>query len=287
MTRPGRESPEWSLIFFTVLAQAAAGVCVARALFGLFARACAKYGEFETLTDPLLDGVLGLLAVAGLAAVFHLGRKGAARFALANLRTSWLSREILLALLLALVVAARRVTGVPLLDWVAALAGVLLTYGISRLYMIRTVPAWNAWTTPAAFFGTMLLLGCAITGTVPDHVAKWLGYRSALANDGGAWLGLATAMTALFLAVVARLHFSRFPPRAGTGGLSKRELMLVLVVRIVSLAVGGLMLAFLKTYGLLWRDTILAGSANACFLLLVSELIGRFTFYASHRRVGL
>jgi DMSO reductase anchor subunit len=117
---------------------------------------------------------MGLLATAICGSLLHLGRQRNALRALSNLRSSWLSREILTALvLLGLTASAWWTTLLPEAAAVRAWAGWttvpvagLLLLGIARVYMQRTVPVWNHWRTPSAFTATAVLMGGLVTNVV-------------------------------------------------------------------------------------------------------------------------
>ena len=47
---------------------------------------------------------------------------------------------------------------VKLLEWAAAVLALILVFCMSKIYRLRTVPVWNRFTTPVAFFTTTLLL---------------------------------------------------------------------------------------------------------------------------------
>lgn len=211
----------WSLVVFTVCAQAAAGLA---------------------LTDtPAV--ALALLALGGLVVLAHLGRPARARFAVANMRSSWLSRESLLGLAFAASLLLWLAVASPLRDAVAGLSsalGLLFVVAIAGVYRLRTVPAWDRWTTPASFFGTMLVLGAAI----------------------GGYPLLAACATAA-------------------------QLLVTLASPIMQTEQRSLLLARFGT-ALLGAGLLVAGFAPlGTSLLVVSELVGRYLFYASHRRVGL
>jgi len=250
--RPGEA--ERSLVFFTVLTQTAVGVCVV--------------GAFSPGAPGLSSaGALALLVAGGLAAAVHLGRIGHARFALSNLRFSWLSREAALGSLFgAALIAALALPRVPALGIAAAVIGLALVGAISGIYMIRTVPPWNTWMTPAAFYLTTVVLGSAVAAAALGLKLRQAG----LVDVAGAAIGLqVVAGAAIGLqVVVAIVHFLRF---------GRPELRSTLAARI-ALAIGG---AAVMLTGPDWATT------SACVLLIASEVLGRHLFYASHRRVGL
>jgi len=239
--RPGEGA--WPLVLFTVLTQAAVGVTVV----GAFARPARAFFSTESLA---------LLAVGSVAAALHLGRIGHARFTFSNVRSSWLSREVALAGVFGATLIASLVWPVSAAEIVAAVVGLALVGAIAGIYMIRTVPPWNTWITPATFYLTTILLGVGMT-------AATLGLKF---RETGL-MNVAAAAIALQV-VFGILHFRRF---------GRRELRTAFAVRIaLAIAGGAVMLA-----GEEWATT------SACILLFGSELAGRHLFYASHRRVGL
>jgi DMSO reductase iron-sulfur subunit len=171
---------ERPLVLFTVLAQMAVGAFITLGLFDL---------RFSTLVTALPVLVMGVIMVAALLlSLVHLGQPQRAYRAIANWRTSWLSREIL---------SAGAFTGgvilFNLLQWfypsrylemagetyrmglfsihsfvfyLTALAGLALVYNIPHVYRLRTVKIWDSWHTTAAFLVTPLLLGPLLAGVL-------------------------------------------------------------------------------------------------------------------------
>ena len=146
--------PAYSVILFTVLSGAG---------YGLAAMAALMLASAAAIAVPRLAVVAGLaLASCGLlASTFHLGRPERAWRALSQWRTSWLSREAVLALT-SFVVA---VPLIALLDLerndglairlaaaamaISCLATVLCT---AMIYAsLRPVRQWRHWTVPAAY----------------------------------------------------------------------------------------------------------------------------------------
>ena len=140
----------WSLVIFTLLGQAAAGVMMTLALSGRKA-----------------DRVLGvvavvLLGIGTLVSLGHLSDPVASVYTIFNAENSWLSREILfvglfgLSLLLWLAVQRHWTC------WLSALLGLGLIYVMSRVYTIPTVPFWNSDVSFWVFFFSGLLLGSLV-----------------------------------------------------------------------------------------------------------------------------
>ncbi len=152
---------EAPLVAFTLLAQMAVGSLWA--MLWLFRGA-------QPLLLPLLW--VGLCLGAGMMASFaHLGTKRNAWRALNHLCKSWLSRELLFTILFGAGWLATAGSGMlhadfPVIRWLAALIGLELVHCMSRVYRLRTVPAWDTWLTEARFFLSAGLLGTLSTTAV-------------------------------------------------------------------------------------------------------------------------
>ena len=123
-----------------------------------------------------ISGLVTLVAGLGLATL-HLGRPTKAYRAMANLKTSWLSREILACNLFAS--AASSVVAWSLISmfgkepWLidligdrslllaisAAITGALVVFSSARLYIVTGRPLWTSARTNALFFLTAAVLG--------------------------------------------------------------------------------------------------------------------------------
>jgi anaerobic dimethyl sulfoxide reductase subunit C len=220
---------ERSLVVFTVLAQTAVGLYWAWALVWWAAAPASGTAVREQLLTPLV-AVGPFIATAALASLLHLGSPAKAWRALGNLRTSWLSREVLFVALFAggwgvlaatvwLGDAPPAAFGTP--DWMggaagaAPLAGLMtallavvgagLVYSMARVYRLRTVPGWDTPLTSVTFFLTALSLGAlaatlAISGAVGgegamDPAAVDTALDAGVAAGGGAEMA-AAAMVA-------------------------------------------------------------------------------------------
>lgn len=154
--RPPRGLREWSLVSFTLLIQMAAGLAI---WLAVARRLLPQVDEGDGL---LLVPLLTMAAI--IVSLLHLGRPQQMLRAVTNLRSSWLSREILLVcLFLFLGLWALIPSGAVARDWLLPLAGLLLIGGMARVYMLRTVPVWNQAKTPLTFLVTGLLLGGMLT----------------------------------------------------------------------------------------------------------------------------
>ena len=275
-----------ALVLFTLLMQAAAGLLAAGFSAALLLQL--RLGPAAALA-PLQAAARLALPLAGLgllASLLHLGRPERAPRAAANLRRSWLSREVLAALLFCALCAlfsglqwARPAPGGAglALAGAAAGAGLLLLTCMSLVYRLPAVPAWQAPAAPLFFFAGAFLLGA-------------LSLAALLAVQGGAgaaWLPSllrALASAALFclalLAPASRAWGRRLARLAGAAGERRGGLSFTRPLRLRQLLLGAcaLLLAgflLLPASGpapalLLWAALALALAAEAC---------GRVLFY--------
>ena len=171
--RPPRGLREWSLVCFTLLIQMAAGLA--------FWLGAARWWPIRAELDGAGLLLVLLLTVAAIgSSLFHLGRPHQFLRAMSNLRSSWLSREILLAcLFFFLGLWALFPAGAVARDWLLPVSGLLLIGGMARVYMLRTVPVWDRARTPLTFLFTGLLLGGTLTLALLAPAA-WAAFAVAL-----------------------------------------------------------------------------------------------------------
>ncbi len=177
--------PELPLVAFTLLGQTAAGMALISLVAGW-------------RSGPVHSAIGVLLAAAALVSLLHLGKVTQAWRAPAQVRTSPLSREILMlgafagAWLLAL--------AAPVLGHTAmAATGAVFVYSMGEVYRLDAVPGWNRWRTHFAFAATALLLaGIALVFVV----AATSSLSPALT-----WFGILLAVAAAAAAVGSRSRF--------------------------------------------------------------------------------
>jgi DMSO reductase anchor subunit len=151
-------SMELSLVFFTVLSQAAIGLVILSSV-----RQLVLTGPAGNVRREWLAAVV-LLLVGMVASLFHLGHPQAAPMAIKHLSTAWLSREVLgvglaLGLMAAGFITAREAVK-PGLALAAGAVGLLALFFMGMTYAPPGYPALNN-ALPFVFF----LLTAAVLGT--------------------------------------------------------------------------------------------------------------------------
>ncbi len=216
--------PALSIILFTTLSGAGLGLGAMIGFFGVPSGGDA-FGSFPLL--PSASAAIILAAGGLICSVFHLRRPSRAWRAFSQWRSSWLSREGLLApaALLALFVQAIAFIHYPGISWFAGIAAALLclfaVYATSMIYaQIRAVPAWNTQLT------SLLYLGFSAAGGVLTASVLLAGFSTLRANRvfGGAlidhslqntlWLSSAVL---IFIAWGLQFLWWRRLDRTGTG----------------------------------------------------------------------
>ena len=272
----------WPLVFMLTLTQMAAGIFAVAMLLKF---ASADGGVLRWLN---ISGLLTLVAGIGLATL-HLGRPSKAYRAMANLKSSWLSREILACNLFA--GASSAVVAWSLLgSWLteqfgdqslllavaAAITGALVVFCSARLYIVTGRPLWTGTRTNGLFFLTAAVLGLAAS----QLMIAFFGLSSqsvAIAVSVG--LILATIGKLAFESkLLAHRNSDQSTPQSLAAGLLLNQKRTQTWSRLVLGIAGGVVLPI---------ALIVAGSSAAIVISIASlvclfagELIERYLFFA-------
>jgi anaerobic dimethyl sulfoxide reductase subunit C (anchor subunit) len=180
--------------------------------------------------------------------------------------------------------------------------GLVQTYAMAMVYMIRTQPAWNTPATPVTFFVTSLLLGVLAVAVALLVNYNVIQKKDAMVADKqldllrSALQGIAiTAIILLGIEFLVLPVYMAYLATQGTAALESLGMMTgdygtTLVIRLLFVFVGAGLLA---TY--LYRNASTAGKEktvaalvySAFVLVLAGEVMGRFLFYATHVGIGL
>ncbi len=149
---------ELALIVFTICAQTAVGTTM------FLAALLALSVEIGTV---VWAPVVLLMFVALAASLFHLGTPKNAWRACANVRKSWLSREILLAGFFTVAIIAGKImqignapaAGTTIWTAACSVVGLALIVSMANVYRLRTIAAWNTARTLVSFLAATCMLG--------------------------------------------------------------------------------------------------------------------------------
>jgi DMSO reductase anchor subunit len=284
---------EWPLVAFTILGQTAVGLFWFFHLPFLVRGRVPAYGWRVTGLAVLGAVALLMLLAAGLS-FFHLRHPFRARRALGNLRTSWLSREILFELVFTALVAVSVWLGALhnpglRLQWallvVAGLAGGLFLLSMIKLYMLPALPVWRRTYTPLAFLSTTLAVGAVST----DVLVRAVAGPGVFAVDLAAVALVVLAGEILLAALAAPRHGRRGFRPAPSLRPDDAPPRLLHRARLWFLFAGMVLVAIDKLSG---ANTIMAERGTspalllALLLLLAGEAAGRFHYYGLVPRPG-
>jgi DMSO reductase anchor subunit len=295
--RPRTGSGERALVLFTLLAQMAVGAFITLGVVGAWlAEMAGAAFSWKLIETPML-AVGVLMGLALLASFFHLGTPTNAWRALANLRKSCLSREVLSAGLFTancVLFGAMGWMGIGSAAARGALAlltaafGIALIYNMARVYALRGRPSWDNPGTPLSFFSTAALLGVLFAGSLLALVGmvwSYGSYFSIVSDDaifwdmlrGIGWVGVASLGARLLVAW-------RYRSRSGRGS-EKRADRLYFGLSLASGA-AAILLVYLGATGAS-HALLVAAIWVAWALALGGEAVGRVRFYRMGEEEGL
>jgi anaerobic dimethyl sulfoxide reductase subunit C (anchor subunit) len=279
---------DWSLIGFTLLMQLSAGLIIIYDLFLLSPLYRSKVDipwRFQwVLLIALSAAILGLSA-----SLLHLGNPSNMFRTASNLSQSWLSREIAGVLvytsLLGLVTLLHFImpSAGRSLKWLvdaAAVAGLILIYIMSRIYMIPTRPVWNSLFTPAGFYLTAIILGASLLLLFQIQKGSWASQK-VLAI-------LTISIPAIQLAILP-IFMSWLGQQGSTGSEGLAVLlshhMVAFYARLVLLLVGmgcGFWAFFSIRSDIIQDRYLFIPALLAWGSLLAAQILERYLFYAQN-----
>ena len=276
---------EWPLMVFTLALQLAAGLALFLTIVDLRAH------ELSVSTLRPIGLAVFPIAALGLAvSILHLGRPLLAFLSLANPGDSPLSREILACLLFlpaafvySLMWWVRKRRGRTAAGALVSALGLVAVAASSLVYMVPSLPAWNAGWLPVSFLASAAILGglvpLAVTGGSPDRRTLRLLLSLVLSGSGGlfiaaVWLvsilvrGSTDSFASGLMAQASQLLLGRYAPLYGLHLLLAVVLPAAFAFRLWPLGKGG---------GPAWSRVVslAVGSAG-----LVGVAIGRALAYA-------
>lgn len=290
-------SNEWPLVFFTILSQLSVGILFAAFVLSFFLKDTDAPALAE-LKRVLLLVALGSIGVALIISFLHLASPQHAVYAVTNPGSSWLSREILLAIMyfLSLLICFTSwqydIPHRSMFEYfflASLLTGIILVWAMASVYMIPTVPLWNSPSTPVSFFNSVLMMGSGLLLVMVIGLAS----RSAELPE------IRTMQSTLFymiaLAVfVFLLNKMMLQPAISSvpGGFAAPVVgSLWKTAQYIFLIAGFTILTywFARHANTLPGERIMAAYMvyGAVLLLFFAELAGRYVFYASYYRIGI
>ncbi|MEZ9108884.1 dimethyl sulfoxide reductase anchor subunit family protein [Vibrio cyclitrophicus] len=277
---------EWSLIFFTVLAQTAVGGYL---LIG--ARALVLGHDEEKLNSYKVPMFI-LWALMGLGFMFsttHLGSPLRAFNAFNQLGSAWLSNEVFfgaaffsvggLQWLLSVVKKGGLVIQKALMVS-AMVLGVIFIYAMINVYMINTVPTWDNIYTPLSFIMTMVVGGLLLS----QFVLVFANDSHFTVDRNITMLAVITVAISL-LVTVGKLNLIGDIQTSAAKASELVDGLGSYVILQVALLMASLLIWILPMLNKAKVNPV--NLSLALVLFLASELIGRGLFYSLHMTSGL
>ncbi|EDK27397.1 putative anaerobic dimethyl sulfoxide reductase subunit C [Vibrionales bacterium SWAT-3] len=277
---------EWSLIFFTVLAQTAVGGYL---LIG--ARALVLGHDEEKLNSYKVPMFI-LWALMGLGFMFsttHLGSPLRAFNAFNQLGSAWLSNEVFfgaaffavggLQWLLSVVKKGGLAIQKALMVG-AMVLGVIFMYAMINVYMINTVPTWDNIYTPLSFVMTMVVGGLLLSQFVIVFAND-----SRFTVDRNITMLAVIAVAISLLVTVGKLNLIGDIQTSVAKASELVDGLGSYVILQVALLMASLLIWILPMLNKAKVNPVNLGLALVLFL--ASELIGRGLFYSLHMTSGL
>ena len=277
---------EWSLIFFTVLAQTAVGGYL---LIG--ARALVLGHDEEKLNSYKVPMFI-LWALMGLGFMFsttHLGSPLRAFNAFNQLGSAWLSNEVFfgaaffavggLQWLLSVVKKGGLAIQKALMVG-AMVLGVIFMYAMINVYMINTVPTWDNIYTPLSFIMTMVVGGLLLSQFVIVFAND-----SRFTVDRNITMLAVIAVAISLLVTVGKLNLIGDIQTSVAKASELVDGLGSYVILQVALLMATLLIWILPMLNKAKVNPVNLGLALVLFL--ASELIGRGLFYSLHMTSGL
>ena len=292
----------WSLVFFTLLSQACAGIMIFLAATFFIDQQTfqAIPNGFSFLSPDFLAFLM--MAVAVLFSFLHLGKPLHAVSAMNHLSSSWLSREIFAVLIFGISVLSVFLLRIfePSQEWLipvslifSAISGVFLVAIISKVYLIKTIPPWNSWHTPTSFFLSALILGAAATVLL---FLSSIGILKTGFITPTYILGLSWAL-AIFLSIetITTLIFHAKRLQKSPAGIERISFNTGKYHTLHLIRIFILFVALFFTLYFIFRLPVISDNFQAHIrffamifsLIVIEEIIGRSQFYASYYRVGV
>lgn len=238
------------------------------------------------------------LAVGGLlSSVFHLANPKNAIKSFSQWRTSWLSREGVLAVLTLFAIAPEAIakiffaTTIPALGWIGSALCLVTVYCTSMIYaQLRTVPRWNMPITPLLFLGYAVTGGALLAGEALV-AAVLLAFMAAaqivgwMMGDGRFKAAGSTLATATGLGTIGTPRQFE-PPHSGRNYLLDEMGFRIGRKHAQKLKVIGVLLAFaLPILVLVLAPVTLAMLALAAVIHVIGVLAVRWLFFAEAEHV--
>ncbi|MEY1635031.1 dimethyl sulfoxide reductase anchor subunit family protein [Morganella morganii] len=299
---------EWSLLIFTYMMNAAAGLCVVSGGFAVHLSRCLPADSFKRFMMLTIFIICTIAGAGSVASITHLGVPLNAPNAVNNVFSAWLSREVVVT---AAFVGALGVSFLWLwktgkfsfLLYGGAMAvGLADIFCMASIYRYTSILTWNDINTYLMFYGTTLTLGAVLfVLVVMVMVIRKAGRRAGITLPADAlslsqlwqlWGVMAVSLIGRLLYQPFYAHYltrTQLTHKSVTFPLSPIEAydsiaglrIGVRVAAVIGVALCGISLvrAQKKAHSGL---PVCAGFISGCLLTIAAEFMLRYVFYYIH-----
>lgn len=274
-------SKEWSLVGFTLAIQTVVGLLAVVCVLEGWVILSGHHGEQWAILMSVMKTAFVLLVIGNVSATFHLSKPKNAIRSLRNLKSSWLSREVLLTMILTgfliMLTPMAIYQTVTLPVFLAAIAvsaifGFILLVVMAKVYMLRTVTTWNSLTTPIDFLVASSLLG--LLAYISIKVSILPSFIRGINPDV-----LIVTMISVF-AIGMRFITLLIIALQKAGSVTGKQHRWI-IMQTIHLVGGVVFLISAVVFHLPVAVYV------AVILIAISEVIGRIEFYNSYRTIGI
>ena len=288
---------EWSLILFTLLTQIAVGSFIVVAGLNIYSISKAVTILPREFMLNILYIILALVILAMISSFLHLGKPRNSFYALTNIGSSWLSREILFVVLFVGAVLIYTFIEYTMMETtklksiltiLGLLFGLFAVFSMAKLYKLETVPAWNSFNTFIQFYSTAIILG------ILNVCLTIFLFNSSIFNQlisCGIYRLLAVLL--IIFITLSLLSFLYHLWLLSSGGQAELESFDQIInqnrIQFYSRIVLSVFSIIVLIYQLLLTENIFSSHSLILLavLMIIHELIGRYLFYASYKRIGV
>ena len=205
---------EWSLLIFTYMMNAAAGLCVMSGVFAVHLSRCLPADSFKRFMMLTIFIICTIAGAGSVASITHLGVPLNAPNAVNNVFSAWLSREVVVT---AAFVGALGVSFLWLwktgkfsfLLYGGAMAvGLADIFCMASIYRYTSILTWNDINTYLMFYGTTLTLGAVLFVPVVMVIRK-AGHRAGITLPADT-LSLSQLWGVMAVSLIGRLLYQPF-----------------------------------------------------------------------------
>ncbi|MDX9990831.1 MAG: DmsC/YnfH family molybdoenzyme membrane anchor subunit [Anaerolineales bacterium] len=302
---------EWALPVYTILMQLSVGVFMLLWIIRARHLASLGYPALRQIAKIPLAIISITIVMAIVGSHFHLSQPFRSFLAVLNFRSSWLSREIVFTLLFSLTITwllwlhwftaghDKLISG---LGWLAIGFGLIMVFCMAQIYLLPTQTAWNSPITVFSFYASVFTLGFIALPTIllmdlsfsTVLEGQQFGQRSLLVRK--ILVGATYASILAWLGILALNFYQISFLRAGDAWAQASfelltSLYLPLLVLRLGLPLAGIIWLASSVFRAIQSDQdlkeLMVPVYSACIVILVSEILGRFLFYATHVRIGV